>query len=232
MTPKPIRSFGELVMRHKGERICVMGGGPNLVADLEQVKAEIWISVNEHGAKIHHADYIVAMDNTHTKLQTPMHKHLRQFTEAPIIGPWHWCDYQVSNWPLNPRFMLSGVVASWMAWLMGAHPVILAGFDCYNGHGATIGQHRDYLPFIKGDVRVISGPLLKFYPEHRPGEKRKPYVPPDVFKEAPTLADEIKVRVVHKVEVRGHEWPIGTELMVSRFEVRRQLKHKSLVEVV
>jgi hypothetical protein len=231
MTPKPIRSFGELVMAHKGERICVMGGGPSLVSDLESVKADVWISVNEHGAKIRKADYLVAMDDIHTKLHTPMLKHLRQHTDAPIICPWHWGDYQLSTWPLSPRFMLSGVMATWVAYLMGAHPLILAGFDCYGGHGATMGQHRSYVPHVKCEVRVVSGPLTEFYPAYRANERRAAYVPPDVFTEHPEFADEIKVRVVKPVAVRGHEWPVGTELMVSRFEVRRQIKHKSLLEV-
>lgn len=232
MTPKPIRSFGELVMRHKGERIVVMAGGPSLQSDLAQIKkGDVWISVNEHGAKVRPADYVVAMDDIHTKLNVHMAKHLRQFTDAPIICPWHWGDYQLSTWPLNPKFLLSGVVASWVAYMMGAHPVILAGFDCYNGHGATIGQHRNYFPHIKGEVRVVSGPLTQFWPEYRPDERRSTYVAPDVFTAHPEFADEIKVRVIKPVPVRGHEWPVGTELMVSRFEVRRQLKHKSL-EVV
>ena len=46
--PERMRSFGELVMRHRGQRICVMGGGPTLATDLESVEADVWISVNEH----------------------------------------------------------------------------------------------------------------------------------------------------------------------------------------
>jgi hypothetical protein len=231
MTPTPIRSFGELVMRHKGERICVMGGGPSLAHDLDSVKADVWISVNEHGAKLRPADYVVCMDDVHTKKHVHMLKHLRQFTDAPIISPWHWGEWQLSTWPRSPFIPLSGVVASWVAYLMGAHPVIMAGFDCHGGHGATLGQHRSYLPFVKAEVRVVSGPLTQMYPAYVAGERRKPYVPPEVFTEHPEFADEIKVRVRKRVAVRGLEWPVGTELVVSRFEVRRQLQHKSL-EVV
>lgn len=219
-------------MRHKGERICVMGGGPSLAEDVAKVKADVWISSNEHGAKIRPVDYIVAMDDIHTKLHTHMSKHIRQHSDAPIIGPWHWADYQLSTWPMSPKVMLSGVVASWVAWLMGAHPVILAGFDCHDGHGATVGQHREYANHIKGDVRVVSGPLVGMHEAYRSNERRKAYVPPDVFASMPTLCDEIRVRIAKPVDVRGYRWPVGTELMVSRFEVRRQLKHKSLVEVI
>lgn len=231
MTPNITRSFGDLVMAHKGQRICVMGGGPTLAKDLESVKADVWISTNEHGAKHRKVDYVVAMDNTHTKLHVPMQKHLRQFTDAPIIGPWHWNDFQLMKWPLQPKFLISGVVATWVASMMGAHPVILAGFDCYNGHGATVGQHKSYIPHVTADVRVVSGPLLDFYPEYRANEKRKPYKVPEELNLSDLLDGEIVVKVLAPFEFRGHEWPLGTHLRVSRYEVRRQLKHKSLVEV-
>lgn len=223
-----IRSFGELVMRHKGARICVMGGGPTLADDLEKVKADIWISSNEHGAKLRKADYVVAMDDVHTKLKVHMSKHIRAVTDAPIIGPWHWCDYQLTKWPREPKFLLSGVVASWVASVMGAHPVILAGFDCYGGHGATVGQHRSYVEHVCGEVRVVSGPLLEFYPEYRASEKRKPYVVPAILETSRLTENEILVRVVKPIEVRGRQWPVGTTLRVSRYEVRMQIKHKSL----
>jgi hypothetical protein len=226
-----VRAFGELVNSHPGERICVMGGGPSLAADLEKVTADVWISVNDHGAKLRKVDYVVAMDNLHTQLRVPMQKHIRPHTDAPIIGPWHWCEYQLSTWPLTPKMFNSGVIAVWVAHLMGAHPVIMAGFDCYNGHGASMSQHKNYMPFINGDVRVVSGPLTKFYPEYRQNERRKPFVPPEVFKNSPLVLDEIKVRVRKPVDVRGKQWPVGTELIVSRYEVQGQLKHKSLEEI-
>ncbi|HWH74777.1 MAG TPA: hypothetical protein VNV16_11005 [Methylibium sp.] len=216
-------------MAHKGQRICVMGGGPNLASDLERVQADIWISVNEHGARLRKADYVVAMDNTHTRLQTHMEKHLRQYTNAPIIGPWHWDDFQLMRWPLQPKFLLSGVIASWVATMMGSHPAILAGFDCYGG--AQTNQHREYLPHLVGQVRVVSGPLTQFYKTYEAAETFGEYVPP-VGLDIEGLSDgEIVVRVLKNFEFRGREWPPGTMMRASRYEVRRQIKHKSL-EVV
>lgn len=227
---KTIPSFGDLVMRHKGARICVMGGGPSLASDLEKVEADIWISVNEHGARVRPADYVVAMDDIHTKLHTPMLKHIRAVTDAPIISPWFWGDYQIMKWPLQPKFMLSGVVASWVASMMGAHPVILAGFDCYGGHGATMGQHRNYVPHVHAQVRVCSGPLTAFYPLYT-GEPLGPYVIPDALDLDELTKGEIVVKVLKRFEYHGREWPVGAQLRVSAYEVRRQIKHKSLVEV-
>lgn len=222
-----MKTLGDLVMAHKGQRICLMGGGPNLDDDLEKVKADVFISVNEHGAKRRPVDYIVAMDNTHTVHKVPMEGYLRQYSDAPIIGPWHWNDYQITKWPLQPKILLSGVIGGWVASLMGAHPLIYAGFDCYGGDARTINQHREYAKQIQCEVKVMSGPLLEIYPA-RPG-RLKAYQMPDVFAEA--LDGQIKVRVMKPVEIRGREWPKGTELTVSEFEVRRQIKHKSLMVV-
>jgi hypothetical protein len=223
-----LRSFGELAMRHRGSRICVMGGGPNLAQDLERVEADVWISANEHGARLRPVDYVVAMDNLHTGLRVPMEGHIRQHTQAPIIGPWHWSDYGITNYPLAPRLMFSGVVAMWVAYVMGAHPVILAGFDCYGGQPRTVSQHREYLPHVNCAVRVASGPLVGLWPQYDPAERMPEYAAPDVFVE---MAHGVKVRVVKPVEIRGHQWPVGTVLQVPRQEVWRQLKHRSLAEV-
>ncbi len=227
--PERMRSFGELVMRHRGARICVMGGGPTLESDLEKVEADVWISVNEHGAKLRPVDYVVAMDNLHTKINVQMEAHIRPHTDAPIIGPWHWNDWQLTNWPGIPSMPLSGVVASWLAYLLGGHPVILAGFDCYKGR--KVGQHRTIAPHINAEVRVVSGPLLELYKPYDPAETFPPFVAPDVMKLIPELDGEIKVRVRKVVAIRGHEWPVGSELVIPRHEVALQLKHKSLVEV-
>jgi hypothetical protein len=228
-TPERMRSFGELVMKHRGQRICVMGGGPTLAPDVEKVQADVWISTNEHGAKLRPVDYVVAMDNLHTKLGVQMKGHIRPHTDAPIIGPWHWNDWQLTKWPGMPAMPLSGVIASWLAFMLGGHPVILAGFDCYGGRKTH--QHRDIAPHIAAEVRVVSGPLLAMYPQYDPAEQFAPFVAPDVMKLMPELDGEIRVRVRKPVDVRGHEWPVGSELVIPRHEVARQLKHKSLEEI-
>jgi hypothetical protein len=229
MTIERMRSFGELAMRHRGARICVMGGGPKLAPDIEKVTADVWISTNEHGAKLRPVDYVVAMDNLHTKLQVSMKKHIRPHTDAPILGPWHWNDWQITRWPGLPNMPLSGVIATWVAYILGAHPVILAGFDCYGGR--KVGQHREMAPNIAAEVRVVSGPLIGLYRQYDPAEEFAPYVAPDVMKLMPELDGEIKVRVRKPIEIRGYEWPVGSELVIPRYEVKHQLKHKSLVEI-
>lgn len=226
-----LRSFGELVMRHKGARICVMGGGPTLAADIAQVEADVWVSANQHGAALRPVDYVVAMDNLHTVHRTPMHEVIREHTDAPIIGPWHWCDYGITNYPLFPRLMFTGVVAHWLAGLLGGHPVILAGFDCYVGKSrGTFSAHKDYVQFMRNvQVRVVSGPLCELWPTYDANESFAPYVVPadlDIERE-----HGVMVKVIKPVEVRGVEYPIGTVLRVPKAEVWRQIKHRSLAEV-
>jgi len=225
-----LRSFGELVMKHKGQRICVMGGGPNLASDVAQVEADVWISANQHGAKLRAVDYVVAMDNLHTVHKEPMLGFIREHTDAPVIGPWHWCDYGITNYPLSPRLIFTGVIAQWVAHMLGAHPVIMAGFDCYGGTHRTRSQHKEFIPHIRGECRVVSGPLLEFWPAYDADDLLPPYAVPDVF----DYADDrhgVTVKVIKSVPVRGIEYPVGTVLRVPKAEVWRQNKHRSLMEV-
>lgn len=228
-----LRSFGELVMRHQGARICVMGGAPSLADDVAKVEADVWISANQHGAKLRPVDYVVAMDNLHTMLKVPMEGIIREHTDAPIIGPWHWCDYGITNYPLAPRLIFTGVIAHWLAYMLGGHPVILAGFDCYASRNhRSMGQHRDMAPFVaRCETRVVGdGPLLDLWPAYDPEERLPPHRAPTDFG---LLEGEhgVRVKVRKPVEIRGREFPVGTVLRAPRAEVWRQLKHRSLEEL-
>lgn len=225
-----LRSFGELVMKHKGARICVMGGGPTLAADIAQVEADVWISANQHGAALRPVDYVVAMDNLHTIQRVLMLDIIREHTDAPIIGPWHWCDYGITNYPLAPRLMFTGIVAHWLAGMMGGHPVILAGYDCYGGKHRTFAHHKEYVPHMANtQVRVVSGPLQEVWPAYDPEEVLPEFVVPDDL----DIEREhgVTVKVIKPVPIRGIEYPVGTVLRVPRAEIWRQLKHRSLAEV-
>lgn len=225
-----LRSFGELVMKHKGARICVMGGGPNLATDIAQVDADVWISANQHGAALRPVDYVVAMDNLHTIQRVLMLDIIRKHTDAPIIGPWHWCDYGITNYPLAPRLMFTGIVAHWLAGMMGGHPVILAGYDCYGGKHRTFAHHKEYVPHMANtQVRVVSGPLQEVWPAYDPEEVLPEFVVPDDL----DIEREhgVTVKVIKPVPIRGIEYPVGTVLRVPRAEIWRQLKHRSLAEI-
>ena len=229
MNFEPVLPLGDLIMKHAGQRICVMGGGKSLDADLEQVEADVYISVNDHGARRRPVDYIVCMDNVHTGNKLEMRHYLRRYSDAPVISPWHWGQYQMARWPGLPKMYNSGVIATWIGSLMGAHPLIICGFDCYNDDKRIMDMHTDFLDKIECQVRVVSGPLQSLYPAFKPKEKLKKFKPPVQFAEA--KEGQIKVRVDHPFQYRGHDWPIGTVLTVGEWEVRLQLKHKSLSRV-
>jgi hypothetical protein len=158
--------------QHPGTRVCVMGGGAGLAADLERVGADnrvdLWISSNHHGAALRQVDYVVALDERHSRLHVPMRALIRAHTAAPIIAPWAdelQGDIVLSGWPLALNY--TGPVACWVADRMGAAEIVLAGFDCYGGKASAVDLHRRYVSHIRAAVRVVSGPLLELYPADR-----------------------------------------------------------------
>ena len=225
----PVKPLADLIMKHAGQRICIMGGSKSLDSDLEQVDADVYISVNDHGARRRPVDYIVCMDNIHTVKRVEMRHYLREFSDAPVISPWHWGDYQICRWPEYPYLFNSGVIASWIGYLMGAHPLVFAGFDCYGGDKRIIGMHETFVKHVNCECRVASGPLQQIYQPHDEDEKFKEFKVPEIFGEA--MAGQIQVLVKAPFEYRGYSWPIGTRLTVAEYEVRLQLKHKSLERI-
>lgn len=223
---EPVSPLSDLIMAHAGKSICIMGGGKSLDDDLKQVKADIYISVNEHGAKRRPVDYIVCMDDKHTGNREWMRNYLKRYSDAPVISPWHWGKYQICRWPDYPYLFNSGVIASWVAYLMGAHPIIFAGFDCYGGQKRIMEMHNKFIKHNNCECRVVSGCLQEYYKAYNKAELFNEYVVPDIFGEA--LAGQVKVKVVAPFEYRGYQWPMGTILTVSAHEVRLQIKHKSL----
>jgi hypothetical protein len=162
-----------LIDRHAGQRICVMGGGPSLAADVVRVQADVWISANHHGAALRAVDYVVALDDVHDQLHRPMRDVIRQHTAAPIIAPHPWADIRLADWPLG--LPLTGPVACWVAAAMGARQIVLAGFDCYGAKERAVMSHRTYTEYINATgqrvpykLRAVSGPLLDVYAPYEP----------------------------------------------------------------
>lgn len=222
-------SFADLILKHRGKRIVVMGGAPSLAEEIEGLQADVWISANEHGAKLRQVDYIVAMDERHGGLRVNMREHLRQFSDAPIIGPWAFNDYTLHTWPGSPRKGLSGMVATWAAWVMGGHPVILAGFDGYGG--SKLHETQRVAGDIKGAVRVMGGALAKFWPVYDPGEKFGRYKPHSAILGLQGVQGEITIRFRKPTEFRGESVTGGHEVRVMRHEAARLLRHRMVEEI-
>ena len=206
-----------------------MGGAEKLEDDLKQVNADIYISANEHGAKLMKCDYIFAMDETHGNGQ-PMGKYLRQFSDAPIISPCDYGDIKPHSWPRAPRRIYSGLNAAWMAWVMGAKVVILAGFDAYNQNAGALRKAQLFVDEIKCPVRVVGGTMGNLWPAYKKGERFK-------FEKHPAIdtllgtGGIVTVIVKKPTQICGVDVVKGQKWVGRRYDIRSLLKHKMVEEV-
>lgn len=120
---RPYRTLRELVHAYKGMPAVVMGGGPSLPGELERCPGRgqaLYISANDHGAKLVGCDYIVA----HDKIE----ERLRPFG-VPLVSRHLWADIRYVTFPAAN----SGVIAAWVAAMFGCAPIHIAGMDCWTG---------------------------------------------------------------------------------------------------
>lgn len=227
-----MRDFRELILAHQGKRICVMGGAPGLEEDLKHVQADVYISTNGHGADLRRPDYVLAMDENHSKERCPMGPFLRAKSDAPIISPHRYADIRLAMWPQNPRFVLSGMIATWAAFAMGAKVVILAGCDGYGGEPGYIDEARKIDRDVYCPVRVAgSGPLTKVWPAYDPKEKFVSDKPHSSIETLKGVDGKIRIRARKPVTVGLVDLQAGDEMVVLRHEVKRQLKHRLVEEI-
>lgn len=231
-TAGSIRDFRELILAHAGQRICVIGGGPGLVEHLPGVEADVFISTNAHGAAMVRPDYLLAMDENHSRERCPMGPYLRARSSAPIISPHAYADVRLTVWPQCPRFVLSGLVATWMAWAMGARVVLLVGFDAYGGEKGYVDEVRKMARDVHCPVRVVGGgPLTKIWPAFDPEEPFDGYEPHSAIAGLLDIDGQIRVRALKPCTVGRVELDRGQEMTAIRHEVARLLKHRMLEEV-
>lgn len=229
--PKMKTDFRDLALKHKGKVVCVMGGGPSIADDLSKIKADIYISTNAHGADLVKPDYLLAMDETNGRTREPMGAYLRSKSDAPIISPHPYADYQLASWPQEPRFVLSGMIGIWAAMLMGAKVIVLAGMDAYGGDAGYINEAVKIARDVHVPVRVASGPLSQVWPLYDEAEKFGRYSAPSQIDGWLNVDGEITVEVLKPTSVRNIERTRGERIRVMRHEVRRLLKHRMLKEV-
>ena len=233
--PAPhLRDFRDLILSHKGKRFIVMGGGPSLAADLERLGSkpgDVVISTNAHGVDLRQPDYLLAIDHTHTGAGVPMGQYLRQRSDAPIISPHGFADYRLGFWPDCPRFVLSGLVAAWAAFAMGAKVVCLAGMDGYADNDYT-DEARKIARDIHCPVRVQGGSFLRaVWPEWDGAERFGKYTPHSSIDGLRGIDNQIKIRARKPCQVGLINLQRGAEMTVMRHEVARLLKHRMVEEV-
>lgn len=228
-----LRDFRDLILAHKGKRFIVMGGGPSLADDLDRLgkrPGDVVISTNGHGVALRAPDYLLAIDHTHTGTGVPMGRHLRALSDAPVISPHGFADYRLGFWPQSPRFVLSGLVAAWAGFAMGAKVVCLAGMDGYADNDYT-GEARKVAADIHCPVRVASGFLRAVWPEWDAGERFGRYSPHTSIDGLRGIDNSIRVRARKPCTVGMVQLGKGDEMTGMRHEFARLLKHRMVEEI-
>lgn len=229
-----MRDFRELILAHKGRRFIVMGGGPSLAADLQALgkkPGDVVISTNGHGVDLRRPDYLLAIDHTHTARQQPMGSYLRALSDAPIISPHRFADFRLAHWPDAPRFVLSGLVATWAAFAMGAKVVCLAGMDGYADNDYT-DEAQKIARDVHCPVRVQPGSFLRaVWPVWDAAERFGKYTPHSSIDGLRGIDNTIRVRARKPCRVGLVDLERGQELTGLRHEFARLLKHRMVEEV-
>jgi len=126
------------------------------------------ISANEHGCRLVRCDYIAALDDIDAQTAP---------WGAPRVASYAWAEHQLKGAPFP--IANSGCLATWLAYMMGCSPILIAGVDLYRTgyfhNPAPIpkptsevsrlqewARLRDAIPEAK--VFTMSGPLDTVFP--------------------------------------------------------------------
>lgn len=180
-------SVRDLLLRHAGATVAVLGGGMSLPETLERLPADVvCLSANHHGCLYRRCDYIVALDNIEAQLRP---------YGVPIIAPHAWADYRMTE---HPQLFYSGMQAAWVAWMLGARLILLCGIDCYQGGTYCYAPDEDAPALNRPEhvhargwrqvkacipvpIRTLSAPLVPIFGAYDPDEVLPPYVPTERF---------------------------------------------------
>ena len=231
--------FEDLVLKHKGKVIAVLGGGEINEKDLKAVKPNIIISANGHGSDIADIDYVVAMDDVHTEHQYNMRDHIKKLTDAPILGPFTHNDVLLVDWPMAPRRVYTGTIAVWVAWVMGAKAIVLLGFDGYadeddDPRPGYMDKVQEVMRHVTVPVRTVNGgPLSEVWPEFDKDEKWGRYKPHGSLVDYNKPDGMVMVRALKDSKLDDGLLAKGDSRKVNKGSrtVDRMLKHK-MIEVV
>lgn len=230
----PLRSdFRDLILKHAGQRIAVMGGGPSLRAHMDEIEADVVLSCNGHGTDIVRPDYVVSMDEVHTSLHRPMGELIRDRTDAPIVSPRAYADIRLPTWLDYPKTsVLTGMVATWLAWVMGARVVILAGMDAYGGLPAAMEHAQAAQRDVKCPIRVVGGgPLTRYFPRYTKGELFMDYEPHPAIETLRGVDGLTRIRALKPCTVGRQDLSRGEEATVMRHDILRLLRHRMVEEL-
>lgn len=231
------RLLSELALRYEGRTIAVLGGGESLPEHLSRLPGgALLLSANDHGCMLAACDYVVCMDDIEERLRR---------TGTPIIGRHWWADFRIQEYE---RVGNSGVLGAWVAWVLGGHPILLAGMDCYQGgtyHHApaakSSGRHislekhledwsglRQRLPAAW--IRSMGGPTAAVFGEWSPDEP-VPQPQADLARRALRRLQPVSVRTQEGARLGGERVPAGVVVPVSESEAQRMWRRRTAVRV-
>lgn len=179
-----------------GKPILVIGGGPSVTKDLEQLKETpaCVISANDHG--FHQSkfpvDLVVSVDRVHLFLKQDMEKLLRPYGK-PIVNKHATADYRLPDWDFIGS---CGTVAVVVAAALGGYPVMATGLDMWRdgrlyfhptpGQAPSPRRRQQAAEFSRDEkkhkvnplkkalggsvFRPLSGPLCMAFPQYDPTE--------------------------------------------------------------
>jgi hypothetical protein len=246
------RLISDLVLAHAGRPAVVMGGATSLPGQVAQLEGldPIWLSANEHGALLRRVDYLVHCDLVHQRAQRPMVDVLRAYAQpmgAPILSPLLSADYRLPGWDVRRQRGNSGMWAIEAAWLVGCHPIIATGMDCYTGPGTyyheldapsssltkAAAEFDDLLDALKARipgavVRVMDQRMARHWPLYDPAEQLPPFAAtPQLL--AAGQATGIPVRFLRTGKFCKQRFAAGDQVEMTRAEAAH-LSHIHLVE--
>lgn len=237
--------IGALAGRYAGP-ILVVGGGIRAPAEWEKVRGEDFkciISANSHGFRLPGCkpDFIWANDTIHSETKESMEALLRPYG-VPILSRHWWADYRAAEWDVSGN---SGMAAIAAAVILGGHPVVAIGFDCFqegthfwepSAQNVNAGKPLyAFSPRVQklaerlqgATITALSGPLLRQFMLWEPGKSYPPRKYPIQLVDSHAEKEQYPVEAVQEFTMpfdRRAEIPVGAQFVMSAEEIDRALR--------
>lgn len=214
-----------------------MGGGLSLPSDYGLIRDHfpdaLRISANAHGARLTACDYLVVIDDLYRDVREAQ-------IDTPIISQRSWADYRLVE---HPYLVDSGAIATWIAWNLGACPILLCGIGCYQdgtyhhdpdapsrGRDIELEEHLKNWRRIRGElpdgapIRAVSGPVAQVFGAYRPDEDFSGYVPPDIDELMSKHAGQVVTITATGARVGFDEFEPGQTVELARLDAAELIR--------
>lgn len=239
--------FRDLILSASGKAAIVIGGGVDAPSEYSRSRAAfpdaVILSVNEHGFKTaDRIDYIVCLDEVNFRIRNEL-----KFVDGKFITYHKWADYRIIEHPNIAGN--SGNYAAWIAWNLGAAPIVLCGFDCYSkgtyfhdpkafslGNRIPLETHllqwertKKLLP-DDAPVRVFGEPLSKLFPVFDEKESFADYQLPERHYLLKSQTGKL-LRITRPARAGAESFEPGQIVELSRRDAQRLLTNRRAVPV-